>query len=83
MRSLLSAPTKSFAERLAAQGLKDPLPNDEDTHEQIKTESGANSIGDQEDQADIAGSDPESEPDWNDEILKTPISARAPSGKWV
>ncbi|KAG0336417.1 hypothetical protein BG000_006603 [Podila horticola] len=79
MRSLLSAPTKSFAERLAAQGLKDPLPNDEDTHEQIKTQSGANSIGYQEDQADIAGSDPESEPDWNDEILKTPISARAPS----
>ncbi|KAF9304070.1 hypothetical protein BGZ74_002435 [Mortierella antarctica] len=79
MRSLLSVPTKSFAERLAAQGLIERLPNDEDTHGQIKSESGANPTGDHEDEAVIAGSDPESEPDWNDEILETPIEARVPT----
>ncbi|KAG0091891.1 hypothetical protein BGZ93_008635 [Podila epicladia] len=78
MRSLLSAPTKSFAERLAAQGLIERLPNDEGAHEQTKAESGANPTNDQEDEAIIAGSDPESEPDWNDEMLETPIEAKAP-----
>ncbi|KAG0031271.1 hypothetical protein BGZ82_007059 [Podila clonocystis] len=78
MRSLLSVPT-SFAERLAAQGLKEPLPNDEDTHKQINVESGANSTGNHEDEAVIAGSDPESEPDWNDEVFETPNNANAPS----
>ncbi|KAG0028522.1 hypothetical protein BGZ81_004638 [Podila clonocystis] len=79
MRSLLSVPTTSFAERLAAQGLTEPLTNDEDTHKQINIESGANSTGSHEDEAVIAGSDPESEPDWNDEVFETPINGSAPS----
>lgn len=84
MRSLLSAPTKSFAERLAAQWLTDSVPNSDDTQEQTRAESGANYAGDHvEDEAVIAGSDPESEADWNDEILETPIEVKTPSGKWT
>ncbi|KAF9212653.1 hypothetical protein BGZ59_006483 [Podila verticillata] len=80
MRSLLSAPTKSFAERLAAQWLTDSVPNSNDTQEQTRAESGANSASDHvEYEAVIAGSDPESEADWNDEILETPNEVKTPS----